>query len=98
MHLVQLVVATGVFLVPAAWAGSQAKPPPGHPAAVAPVSAASTQLVHRQAEVERLAQDVGKQESDSRQASERLQRQDRTIAELRKQLQALQADPAAGQP
>lgn len=48
--------------------------------------------------MKRLERDVDKQESDSRRASERLQQQDQTIAELRKQLDALKSAPAAGEP
>jgi TolA-binding protein len=56
------------------------------------VAAKTNQDVARhQAEVQRLQQDVGRQESASQQAAERLQQQDRTIAELRKQLKAAQA-------
>ncbi|HEY0198511.1 MAG TPA: hypothetical protein VGC19_08235 [Rhodanobacter sp.] len=58
--------------------------------------------VHRraakhEAEVRQLQQDVARQESASKQASDRLQQQDRTIAELQKQLQEVHARPAAGQ-
>jgi chromosome segregation ATPase len=45
--------------------------------------------------VARLKQDLGRQESDSRRASERLQQQDQTIAELQKQLHELQARAAS---
>jgi len=48
-------------------------------------------LLRSQAEVRQLEQDVDRQESDSRQASERLEQQDQEIAELRKQLRALQS-------
>lgn len=50
--------------------------------------------VGHESEVRQLQQDVATQESASRQASERLQQQDRTIAELQKQLQDIQAKPA----
>jgi chromosome segregation ATPase len=45
--------------------------------------------------VKRLEQDLDRQESDSKRASERLQQQDQAIAELQKQLHELQARPAS---
>lgn len=45
-------------------------------------------VTQHQAEVQHLQQDVTQQESASQQAAARLQQQDRTIAELRKQLKA----------
>jgi len=77
------------MIVSTAWASGQAKSPSAAPAA------AQQQLVSRQAEVKRLEQDLSRQESDSRQASERLQQQDQAIAELQKQLHELQARPAS---
>jgi septal ring factor EnvC (AmiA/AmiB activator) len=82
-----------------AWASS-GEPMPQQPAgstkAAQPSLAEVRQrLARHQAEVSRLEQDVAKQESDSKQASERLQQQDRTITELRQQLQALSAKPAS---
>ncbi|HKT27737.1 hypothetical protein [Dyella sp.] len=56
-------------------------------------------VVQHQAEVQHLQEDVSQQESASQQAAERLQQQDRTIAELRKQLKAVQNNakaPATG--
>jgi uncharacterized small protein (DUF1192 family) len=55
------------------------------------------QVAMHQAEVQKLQLDVGAQELASRQASDKLQQQDRTIAELQKQLQEVQARPAANQ-
>jgi septal ring factor EnvC (AmiA/AmiB activator) len=52
-------------------------------------------VTQHQAEVQRLQQDVSQQESASQQAAERLEQQDRTIAELRKQLKAAQASTKA---
>lgn len=55
-------------------------------------------IAQHQAEVEQLQRNVNRQESASQAAAARLQQQDRTIAELRKQLQAAQtvhANPAA---
>lgn len=48
----------------------------------------SQQVARHQAEVQHLKQDLDQQESASEQAAEKLQQQDRAIAELRKQLQA----------
>ena len=53
------------------------------------------QLARHQAEVQQLEQAVALQESDSKQASQRLQQQDQAIAELRKQLDALHPKPPA---
>lgn len=82
----------------AAWAGEQAKAPPAAPAPATSLSTAQRQLAGSQAEVMRLTQDLHRQESDSRRASERLQQQDRTIAELREQLQVLQSRTTPGAP
>jgi peptidoglycan hydrolase CwlO-like protein len=89
MRLMQLVVIVGFMIVSTAWANGQAKSPSAAPAA------AQRQLVSRQAEVKRLEQDLDRQESDSKRASERLQQQDQAIAELQKQLHELQATPAS---
>jgi peptidoglycan hydrolase CwlO-like protein len=89
MRLMQLVVTVGFMIVSTAWASGQAKSPSTAPAA------AQQQLVSRQAEVKRLEQDLDRQESDSKRASERLQQQDQAIAELQKQLHELQATPAS---
>lgn len=56
-------------------------------------------VTQHQVEVQRLQQDVSQQESASQQAAERLEQQDRTIAELRRQLKAAQDGakaPASG--
>ena len=56
-------------------------------------------VAQHQAEVQRLQQDVSQQESASQQAADRMQQQDRAIAELRKQLKAAQDSaktPATG--
>lgn len=82
-----------------AWAGSGQRPPSNERAAPTQASSAKVdrKLSQREAEVGRLRKAVDKQESDSRKASERLQQQDRTINELHRQLQAIQAiKPAAG--
>ena len=56
-------------------------------------------VAQHQAEVQRLQQDVSRQESASQQAADRLQQQDQAIAELRRQLKAAQDSakaPSAG--
>ena len=95
-----LVGLVGLMVITAARAVDGKLPP--HPADKqdpAPVSVPQVQqrLAQHQAEVKRLEQDVARQESDSRQASERLQQQDQAIAELRRQLEALHAKSPAGQ-
>jgi peptidoglycan hydrolase CwlO-like protein len=54
-------------------------------------------LAQHQAKINQLQQDVSRQESESKQASERMQQQDRTITELQQQLHALRAKPASNQ-
>jgi septal ring factor EnvC (AmiA/AmiB activator) len=88
-----------VCLLP--WVAVWADPPSSSTATGSPAQAHVNQRIsQRQAEVDHLQQDVGQQESASRQAADRLQQQDRTIAELRQQLKAAQqaanAPPAAG--
>nr|WP_244754131.1 BREX-1 system adenine-specific DNA-methyltransferase PglX [Rhodanobacter sp. B2A1Ga4] len=92
----QLLVLAGFVIVSTAWAGDRAKSLPVTPALAKPLSTARQQLASSQAEVEQLEQDLGRQESDSRRASERLQQQDQAIAELHKQLDELQAVPVPG--
>jgi septal ring factor EnvC (AmiA/AmiB activator) len=87
----------GFLFTSAAWAGGRAAPPPGSAGAAPSHAADSKRLTRSQAEVERLERDLHKQESDNRQAGERLQQQDQKIAELRRQLQELQAGQAARQ-
>ena len=86
--------------VPVAWA-TGGNPPPQPVGKQGPVQVSAEQARQRvaqhQAEVLRLEQDVARQESDSRQASERLQQQDQAIADLQKQLDALRAKPPASQ-
>lgn len=62
----------------------------------APVARANQRLEQHRAKVEQLKQDVARQESDSRQAAERLQQQDQEIDELQKQLRTLHAEAATG--
>lgn len=97
MRCLQLIGVIGFVMISAAWASpDQAGPHRSGPAA------SSLPLVHQrvvrsQAEVKRLERDLARQESDSKQASRRLQQQDQAIAELQKQLHELQAGPSAGQ-
>src|SRR3546814_2412032 len=94
MRFLQLVATACFFAATSAWAGSQSTLPPASATTAKPLHRDDRQLVRSQAEVKRLEQDLDKQESDSKQASERLQQQDQTIAELRKQLQELHAGSA----
>ncbi|HEY8682310.1 MAG TPA: hypothetical protein VIM06_04005 [Rhodanobacter sp.] len=91
----------GLMVVPAIRAGS-GKPPPHPIEQPAPAQAGLPQgtqrLTRHQAEVRRLEQDVARQESESRRASERLRQQDQAIADLHKQLQSLHAKPPLGHP
>lgn len=68
--------------------------PPG-PVAASSLPHIRQRLKQDRVEVRRLQQDVARQESDSQRASRRLQQQDQTISELRRQLRELQARPVA---
>jgi septal ring factor EnvC (AmiA/AmiB activator) len=67
-----------------------ADPPSGTTSTSPAVAHLNQRIARHQAEVDHLQKDVGQQESASQQAAERLQQQDRTIAELRQQLKATQ--------
>lgn len=97
MRVARFAIAMGFVFTSSAWAGGQAVPPSGSAGAPSSRAADSKRLTRSQSEVERLKRDLHKQESDNRQAGERLQQQDQKIAELRRQLQELQAGQAAGQ-
>ncbi|QAU23463.1 hypothetical protein EO087_05260 [Dyella sp. M7H15-1] len=76
------------LLVGCSWSWSAAW---ANPSAASPMAACLNQrIAQHQAEVDHLQKDVGRQESASQQAAQRLQQQDRTIAELRQQLKAAQ--------
>jgi septal ring factor EnvC (AmiA/AmiB activator) len=63
------------------------------------VTSVNQRVAQNQAEVAHLQHDVGQQESASQQAAERLQQQDRTIEELKRELKATQdasQKPTAG--
>ena len=72
---------------------------PAATAAPVPVPLQHT-LQRRGAQVEQLRQQVSQQESRSRRANERLERQEQAIADLQRQLEALRAAPGstAGHP
>jgi septal ring factor EnvC (AmiA/AmiB activator) len=100
MRCLKILGVMGFMLSAAAWAAAErpAQAPAGStPAPPAVQAQARQRLAQRQAEVKRLEQDVARQESDSKQASERLQQQDQAIADLQKQLDALRAKPPARQ-
>ncbi|RDD83418.1 hypothetical protein DVJ77_02215 [Dyella tabacisoli] len=82
----------GLCVVGAAWADGASKP-----VSSAKQAKIEQQLAQRNAEIEQLRQDVKVQEAKSRETDQRLQQQDRTMADLRKQLSALNAAPDAGQ-
>jgi chromosome segregation ATPase len=94
MRFLQLVAAAGFFVATVAWAGGQSTRPSNSAATTTPPYQADRQLVRSQVEVKRLEKDLDKRESASKRASERLQQQDQTIAELRQQLQELRTGSA----
>ncbi|OOG56791.1 hypothetical protein [Rhodanobacter sp. C03] len=100
MRYLQILGVMGFMLSAAAWAADP-KPVPAPAGSTSAASASLPQtrqrLARHQAEVKRLEQDVARQESDSKQASERLQQQDQAIADLQKQLDALRAKPPVKQ-
>jgi peptidoglycan hydrolase CwlO-like protein len=101
MRCLQLVGVMCFMVSSLAWAGSgepTSQPAGGSPKAAQPsLPEVRQRLAQHQAQISQLQQDVSRQESDSKQASERLQQQDRTITELQQQLQALRAKPASNQ-
>jgi septal ring factor EnvC (AmiA/AmiB activator) len=100
MRIARLLLVTCLVLAGPAWA--EGAPPPSASMSVAkasPEAARKLPQVHRrlqhdQIQVKRLQRDVAKQESTSRRAGERLQQQDRAIAELQRQLRQFQANHA----
>jgi septal ring factor EnvC (AmiA/AmiB activator) len=72
------------------WSAAWADPPSGSTAASPTVTRMNQRIAQHQSEVDHLQKDVGQQESASEQAAQRLQQQDRSIAELRQQLKAAQ--------
>jgi septal ring factor EnvC (AmiA/AmiB activator) len=84
MQRIALVLG-GCLLAAAAWADPPSSGAVGSPPAVTRLN---QRVAQHQVEVDHLQKDVGQQESASQQAAQRLQQQDRTIAELRQQLKA----------
>ena len=90
------VVACCLLIWASAWAGPQTS---GASVSAKSVKGVDQRVAQHQADVERLQKDVGQQESASREAAERLQQQDRAIAQLRQQLKAAEEaskTPASG--
>lgn len=101
MGRLQLIVIVGFVLTFSAWAkppAADAGPVPGTSAAAPPLPEIQQRMTRSQTEVKRLEHEVARQESDSDRASQRLQEQDRQIAELRRKLSQLQPAPAAEHP
>lgn len=94
-----MVLGCWAMVPAAAWAAMAAHP--AHPqgkagqADVANPAGVHRKLEHSTAEVARLKHDVAEQEARSRQADQRLHEQDRALAELRRQLQAVEQGGAA---
>lgn len=78
-----------------AWAGTPRTGDTSDAPATAAVARAHQELAQHHAELDRLQQEVARQEAESRQAQARQGEQDRVIAELQRQLQALQDDKDA---
>ena len=87
MRNVVAVIVGCLLLSAQAWGAPQAA---GAAVGTKSVTAANAKVARSQAQVDQLQQHVGQQESVSRDAAERLQQQDRTIAQLREQLKAAQ--------
>lgn len=96
MRLIQASVFVCFMTVGWACISAQTSVRPGASTATQSVPHVKRKLVRNEAEVKRLERDVRQQESDSKQAGERLQQQDKTIADLHKQLQELQASQSGG--
>jgi septal ring factor EnvC (AmiA/AmiB activator) len=97
MRRLQLMGLLCFAMTSAAWASPGQAGPKQTGRVSSSLPAVQQRVVRRKAEVNRLEQDLARPESHSKQASRRLQEQDRAIAELQKQLQELQARPSAGQ-
>ncbi len=90
MRFMQLFVFILVMFMTSAWAT-------GVQGAGKVLDKFKQQQSRSQSQVNRLEHDVSTQQSDSAEASKRLQQQDKAIAELRKQLQKLKARSPTGQ-
>jgi septal ring factor EnvC (AmiA/AmiB activator) len=86
MQRIALVLVGGLLASASVWADPQSAANANAQA----VAHVNQRVAQHQAEVDHLQQDVGQQESARVQDAERLQQQDRTIAELRQQLKAAQ--------
>jgi septal ring factor EnvC (AmiA/AmiB activator) len=93
-RLTRLALCVACLAMPA-WAGQQlgASAP-----APAPKAEAEHRVASKNAEVQRLQHDVASQEAQSEQADRKMEQQDRAIAELRQQLEALKSAKAAPGP
>lgn len=90
LRLSALVGLASVFIAGHVVAGTPAQAP-----GKASTSRSQQQVDTRSAEVTRLKHDVAAEEDKGRQADQRLQEQDKTIADLQGQLKALQVAPAS---
>ncbi|WP_250901561.1 MULTISPECIES: hypothetical protein [unclassified Dyella] len=91
-RLTSLALCVACMAMPA-WAGQQLGA-----AAPAPKAEAEHRVASKNAEVQRLQHDVASQEAQSEQADRKMEQQDRAIAELRQQLEALKSAKAAPGP
>lgn len=100
MRSSKIVIFCLAMAASVAWAGQKqtsVDASAASPAAEKSLNRVKHQQSSKQDEVKRLERDVTRQQSDSEQAGRRLQQQDQAIAELRKQLQKVQAQPSAVQ-
>lgn len=97
MRLIQVFVFYCFISICATCAAAPAPVQPAVSGAAHAEPQVQRKLVRSENEIRRLKQNVQRQESHSEQAGKRLQQQDQTIAELQKQLQALQSSQASGQ-
>lgn len=99
MRLLRILIFFTALCSSAAWASSGQAPAEATSAArsvAMPLNRVRHQQSRSEAEVKRLKRDVIRQQTDSEQASTRLQRQDEAIAELQKQLHALKSRATVG--
>jgi septal ring factor EnvC (AmiA/AmiB activator) len=95
MHRPSFLLALCLLAPPVLATGTQASARPAVTDGHAAAGRLDHQLAQSKAEVAKLQQGVARQESQSRESAARLQQQDQTIAELKRQLQALKAEPAS---
>lgn len=92
MRSIQIIFLSTALVSSAVSAGGWQQAPGANSVAQTaptPLNKVRHQQSHKEAEVKRLERNVTKQQSESEQASMRLQRQDQAIADLQKQLQDL---------